>query len=328
MVDRLVAEWNNALQEADLKYLVLGAGALGSVFGGMLQKNGHDVTFVGRGRHLEKIRNAGLTLTGLWGDQHLDKLECFERIEDVTGSFDVILLCVKSYDTAAVMRQAAHLVGDDTLVVSIQNGLGNWEMIAEVVGWERTVGGRVIFGAEIAEPGVARVTVYADKVLLGSPCGDVASERIKRVCDELDGAGIPTAFTDEIERFIWNKVLYNSCLNPLGAILQCPYGELVKTPALVDTMRRIIEEIFAVAAARKVNLGYDDPQEYFDVLMKVQLPPTVEHRASMLQDLERGRRTEIDALNGAVSRYGRENGLATPVNDTLVALIRELERRI
>ncbi len=305
-----------------MRYLVLGAGALGSVFGGMLQ----DVVFVGRGEHLKVMQRDGLRLTGIWGERTLPSVNATDNIGSVEGPFDVILLCVKSYHTAEVLSQAAHLVGPQTLVVSIQNGLGNWEQIAAVVGWERTVGGRVIFGAEINQPGVAHVSVYADKVLLGSPNGSVPKDRIEAICDELDSAGIPTAYSDEIERFIWGKVLYNCCLNPLGAILNCPYGELRETPELIASMRVIIKEIFAVAAARGVNLGYAKPEDYFDVLINVQLPPTVAHHSSMLQDLKRGRRTEIDALNGAISSYGRELGIKTPVNDTLTAVIKGLEK--
>ncbi len=310
-----------------MQYLVMGAGALGSVFGGLLQEKGCDVSFVGLDDHLRAMQDKGLTITGLWGEHRLASPKAFYGVEGLCGTFDVVLLCVKSFLTPSVMRQVRPFLREDTLVVSVQNGLGNWESIAHEVGWHRTVGGRIIFGAEVVEPGTARVTVYADKVLLGSPSGEVPPERITPIVDDLNAAGIPTELSTEIATHLWGKVLYNCCLNPLGAILNVPYGDLAQEPQLLETIRRIIDEIFAVARAKGVRLAYANPEDYFRTLIEVQLPPTLSHRSSMLQDLERSRPTEIAALNGAVSSYGRELGVATPVNDVITALIRGLERR-
>ena len=147
----------------------MGAGALGSVFGGLLAEHGHDVTFVGADDHLLAMQRQGLTVTGIWGDHHIGAVKAHYGTESLTGRFDIVLLSVKSYHTAAVVAQTLPFIHDESLVFSIQNGLGNWETIAKTVGWDRTVGARVIFGAEVEKPGTARVTVYADKVLLGSP---------------------------------------------------------------------------------------------------------------------------------------------------------------
>jgi 2-dehydropantoate 2-reductase len=185
------------------------------------------------------------------------------------------------------------------------------------------VGARVIFGAEVERPGTAKVTVYADKVLLGSPSGTAPLEMIKLVCGHFNNAGIPTALCDEITSFLWGKVLYNCSLNALGAILNVPYGRLQETPEVMATMRQIIHEIFAVARAKDVKLPYESAEAYYKTLTEVQLPPTATHRSSMLQDMAKGSRlTEIDALNGAISRYGREQGITTPVNDVLTAIIK------
>ncbi|HOJ13998.1 MAG TPA: ketopantoate reductase family protein [Deltaproteobacteria bacterium] len=311
-----------------MKYLVMGAGALGSVFGGMLAEHGHDVTFVGADDHLLAMREQGLTITGIWGEHHVHPVKAHYKTEGLEGVFDVVLLCVKSYHTATVIAQTAPYLHESSLVFSIQNGLGNWEIIADAVGWDRTVGARVIFGAEVPRPGTARVTVYADKVLLGSPSGTAPKDKIDTVRSHLDSAGIPCSVTDDIESSLWGKVLYNCSLNALGAILNVPYGELSETPALMDMIRRVIGEIFEVARAKGVKLPYAHAGEYFRVLTEVQLPPTASHRSSMLQDLSRGSLlTEIDALNGAISRYGRELGVMTPANDFLTAIVKGLEHR-
>jgi len=310
-----------------MRYLVMGAGALGSVFGGFLAKSGRDVTFVGLDDHLKAIQTEGLTITGLWGEHHLDGLKAYYGTAGLTGLFDVVLLSVKSHITATACRQCLPFLHGDGLVVSIQNGLGNWETIAAAVGWPRTVGGRIIFGAEIVRPGTARVTVYADKVLLGSPSGDVSTERIQTIVDDLDDAGIPCAVSPVITSQLWGKVLYNCSLNALGAILDIPYGDLARTPETLELIKGVIHEIFAVAEAKGVALPYSGPEEYYRYLLERQLPPTASHHSSMHQDISLGRATEIDALNGAISRYGKEQGVPTPVNDVLTAIIKGLERR-
>lgn len=306
-----------------MKYLVMGAGALGSVFGGLLAEHGHDVTFVGTDEHLLAMQNQGLTVTGLWGEHRIPAVKAYYGTEGLSGTYDIVLLSVKSYHTAQVIAQTLPFIHEKTLVFSIQNGLGNWEAIAGAVGWERTVGARVIFGAEVPQPGTAKVTVYADKVLLGSPSGTASGDKIGLVCGHFNDAGIPSETCDEIASFLWGKVLYNCSLNALGAIFNVPYGRLRETPEVMDVMRQIIREIFAVAEAKSVKLPYENADAYYRTLTEVQLPPTAGHRSSMLQDMSRGGRlTEIDALNGAISRYGREQGVPTPVNDVITAIIK------
>jgi 2-dehydropantoate 2-reductase len=133
--------------------------------------------------------------------------------------------------------------------------------------------------------------------------------------------------SDRIQSFLWGKVLYNCSLNALGAILNVPYGHLGTVPELREAMRRIISEIFAVASAKGVDLPYPGPDEYYRFLMDQQLPPTAAHRSSMLQDIERGNMTEIDALNGAVVRYGKELSVPAPFNEAVTAVIKGLEAK-
>jgi 2-dehydropantoate 2-reductase len=195
------------------------------------------------------------------------------------------------------------------------------------VGWNRTVGARIIFGAQIETPGTARVTVYADKVLIGSPSGSADRDKIQLVCDHLNDAQIPSSLCDDIESHLWGKVLYNCSLNPLGAILNMPYGALRDVPELLDIIHQIIREIFAVAKAKGIRLLYNGPEDYYQTLLEVQIPPTASHRSSMLQDMEKGRLTEIDALNGAIGVYGRQLSVPTPVNDVITAIIKGLQAR-
>ena len=311
-------------------YLIYGAGAIGSVLGGFLHKMGGSVALAGRGEHFRAISKRGLQIRGIWGE-HFVPPEEVQLLSDQMQAkkFPVILLCVKSKDTIASVAEAAPLLEDGGIMISMQNGLDNWEAVAEGVGQERTFGARVIFGAEIEEPGRVKVTVNADDVLLGEPFLPVNRPILERVQRDLSSSGIPIRIVGkkEIWAAIWGKVLYNCSLNPLGALLEVPYGKLGESPETREIMRQVIREIFLVIQAKGIEFPFRDGEEYFHFLLETLLPPTVDHRASMLQDILVSRKTEIDALNGAISRYAQEYGLATPYNDLLTALIKFKEER-
>jgi 2-dehydropantoate 2-reductase len=312
-------------------YLIFGTGALGSVFGSLLQESGCIVTYLGRGKHFKAVREKGLKITGIWGEHSIpaSEIKGFSDPTMIGERFAVILLCVKSMHTDEVASQAERLLKEDGIVVSIQNGLNNWETIAKHVGENRTVGARVIFGAEIPEPGVAKVTVIADKVLLGEPFGPVNRSLLEVLSSDLNRAGIQTGVvsSEDIRSALWGKVLYNSALNPLSAILEVQYGMLGKSQETREIMRNVLEEIFLVMNKKGVRVPFEDSDDYYRFFMEKQLPPTADHHSSMLQDISGGRQTEIDALNGAVSQYARELGIETPYNDFLAALIRFKQRR-
>lgn len=310
-----------------MNVLVMGAGAVGSAVGGFLAKGGHRVAMVGRDPHMTAIRERGLRIDGIWGEHLIRGLRTFTSVQQVPREhFDLVLITTKSYDTGDAARQVLTLLSDDTLVISLQNGLGNIETISEIVGDHRAVGGRLIFGIKIPEAGRAEITVYADKVMLGSPRRKVDLARLEAVAAAFTEAGIPAEATLEIGQFIWGKVFYNCCLNPLSALLGVTYGELSEHAETRQIMTSIIEEIFAVAAAQGVALSWRSPVEYQQLLFGRLIPDTYAHHASMLQDVMRGNRTEIDSLNGAVARLGEDAGVPTPVNLMLTRLIKVKER--
>jgi 2-dehydropantoate 2-reductase len=310
-----------------MKILVMGAGSIGSVFGGFLAEGGHSVTLVGRPAHMAAIERDGLRIGGIWGDHHVTDLRTVTSCDQLAGeTFELVVLSVKTYDTKQAIQEAAPLVAPDGLVVSFQNGLGNAEIVADTVGVERTLGGMVIFGAHVDEPGRVTVTVYANEVKIGSPTGVVSSDRIEEIARRINESGVPTLATDEIDKFIWGKVLYNCALNPLSAILNATYGELAEESGTRHIMDRVVEEVFAVADARGVELIWDKPEGFLQMFYEHLVPPTAGHYASMLDDLKRGKRTEIEALNGAIVRYGKELNVECPVNEVLSGFVRVLER--
>ena len=305
-------------------FVVAGAGALGSAFGAALRVAGHRVALLGRNRaHMEAVRASGLRLTGLWGERSAEGLTAHTDPADVPDA-DYCLVTTKSFDTRGVVEALAPRMRRAQFV-SLQNGIGNTEEIARQVGAERTVGGMVIIGFEIREPGTVAVTVIGGDVLVGRPDakeGDEPDPEVRGLADALagalDGTGATARATDNIRGAIWGKAL--------GAMLDVPYGELAAGPTW-SVIEDVVTEAFEVARAEDVRLPWGDASGYLALLEGRQLPATAGHRASMLQDLKRGRRTEIDYMNGAVARLGAEHGIGTPVNAALAGLVKFLEAR-
>lgn len=308
-------------------FLIAGAGALGSAIGGMLRLAGHDVTLLGRNaRHLEAVSSDGLRMTGIWGEHVVKGFRIAEKPEGLTEA-EYVLVATKSFDTEGILDEVTP--GQPRAqFVTLQNGIGNLEAVARRVGETRAIGGAIIIGFELLGPGAVAVTVYGGEVQLGrlTPRPEGPDVALTRLVDFFNGAGIPSRVTDNVRGAIWGKALYNCALNALGAVLCVPYGELDSEP-LRRLMRDVVVEAFAVARAEGVELAWPTPEAYLDVLYSRQIPATAAHRASMLQDLERGRRTEIDYMNGAIERLGAAKGLPTPANTLLAALVRFLERR-
>lgn len=304
----------------------MGAGALGSVVGGFMAKAGHAVTLVGRALHMDAIANGGLHITGIWGEHHVLHLATATGLDGLArGDFDVIVITVKSYDTAAAAAAIAPLCGDATLVCAYQNGLGNIETIAAAVGAARTVGVRAIYGTRVTQPGHVAVTVIASPTALGVIAPDAPADRVRALAEAMNGAGLPTVYSESIMTVLWAKVAYNSALNPLSALLDVPYGalpELTETRAMMDAA---IDELYAVAQAMQVPLEPATAAAYRTLFYETLVPPTAAHYASMREDFLHRRRTEIDALNGAIVRFGESFGVPCPVNLMLTRLVKARE---
>ena len=305
-----------------MRILICGAGALGSGIGGMLRTQGHDVDFLGFGEHVRAVARGGLDMEGLWGERHLDGIGATEDPQSLLQP-DWIVLSTKSCDTDAALDGMERILPQCKGVFCPQNGLGNEEKIAERVGWDKTLGGMVIIGFEVVRPGRVRVTVEADSVKVGRMNGP-ADPLVEEFAGILGNAGIPVEAVDSVERYKWAKLLYNAALNPLGALLRVPYGRLLAEPSWA-VIQDVVREAYLVLEALGMRTLWPDAESYLDHLRSNQIPATAEHRASMLQDIEAGRRTEIDALNGVIVANGEELLVPTPVNRALVRLIHALE---
>lgn len=303
----------------------MGAGSIGSVVGGFLHLGGHDVYLLGKGPHIEAVARRGLEIKGIWGGRTVTGVRAASSVDVmVDDGFrpEWTLLSVKSYDTLQALRDLAPTLDGQAGVASLQNGLGNVEAIADAAPG-KAVGGRVIFGATTLEPGLVEVTVCADDVLLGPAPGGPPG--VEMVVEAFSDSGIPCRYEAAILSYVWDKVLYNVCLNALATLLRTDYGSLGDDPGTWAVMERLTGEFYAVAAAEGVDLVSETPAAYLSRFRDELLPPTREHRSSMQEDIEQGRRTEIDALNGAITELGRRHGIDVAANEILTAMIKSLE---
>lgn len=312
-----------------IRYLIFGAGAVGTLLGGLLAKAGHTVVFIGRTWNIDGIRQHGITITGVWGDYSVGPQQAYTQVDEIPDQereFDQIFITTKAFATRNAIQQCLRVVQDATLVISCQNGYGNCQTIAEHVGWHRTLGARIITGVELPCPGDVHVTVHADSVRLGHYLREYPIKHLESIALTMREAGIPTEATEQLEQYIWAKILYNAALNPLGAMLGVTYGELAEHEPTRKIMNSIIDEAFKVTSAHTIRQFWESPEEYLDRFYHQMVPPTKSHYPSMLRDIEKKRRTEIDSINGAICQLGKEAQVLTPVNDTLVSLMHFREK--
>jgi 2-dehydropantoate 2-reductase len=306
-----------------MKIGVLGTGAMGSAIGGLLTESGLDVLLVDPWKeHVEAMEENGLVLEEQ-GDKRLIRVRATGDVRNV-GSVDLVILLVKSYVTERAIRDFAPLIGTDTVVLSLQNGLGNEEIIAGIIGQDRVLGGVTHAGAVLLEAGHVQCSRKGKLTYIGELDGR-NTERVLEVSRLLSAAGLDTDVAEDIYEKIWSKLLVNVAVSPISAITGLSHGGMAAVPEVLACAGAAVAEAMAVARAAAVKLTTEDPSEVWRAAT-AGLPG--EHKSSMLQDIEKGSRTEIDFINGAVARWGEKHGVPTPVNRTLVAAVKGIEYRL
>jgi 2-dehydropantoate 2-reductase len=298
---------------------VMGAGAVGCYFGAMLARSGAKVRLIGRPATVDVVTRDGLLLNSLKFSERI-ALAATTEPAGVAGA-GLVLFCVKSSDTEAAARAIAQHLAPGAVVLGLQNGVDNFERLRVAI-VNPVVPAVVYVSAEIASPGVVRHNGRGDLVI-GDPGPPGATAlTIAQLAAHLDRAGIPTRVSDNILGELWVKLILNCAYNAISALGRSRYGPLMATPEICQVMREVVGEIVALAAAKGVRLAVDDP-----VAAVFQLGESIPGAiSSTAQDIERGRPTEIDYLNGYVARESEARGLPTPVNRTLHALVKVLER--
>jgi 2-dehydropantoate 2-reductase len=303
-----------------MKICMLGSGALGSALGGVLTEGGNDVWLVDTwAEHVEAMNRKGLTLRDGGVDRTV-KVKA-RTAADGIGPVDLVVVLVKSYHTRQAIEKASTIVGPDTVVMSLQNGLGHEEILAEVAGRERVLAGKTYAGGVLLGPGQVIAGTKGKYTYIGELDGRI-SERAARIAETFIRAGLPTEVSTNIMGTMWDKLLINVATGALSGITRLPYGGLYSVPEVRQCALAAVAEGVAVAKALGVKLTSDKPEDAWNLAAEG-LPK--EFKTSMLQSIEKGAPTEIDFINGSVVRYGERARVPTPVNKALVGCVKGIE---
>jgi 2-dehydropantoate 2-reductase len=315
-----------------MRIAVFGAGAVGAFFGGLLQRGGAEVHFIARGDNLAALRRDGILSRSLrLGEIPVAPVHAEADARRV-GTCDVVLICVKAHQTPAILDDLAALVGDDTTIVTLQNGVESDEPVAERFGAKRVIPGVVYVGATLEEPGivshVAAGTIaigprsdegrasHSEAADLSGPPRRAAVDHVQRAAGALALSGQPVKVVDDIQSERWVKLLWNASFNPVSAITARTPRELVEVPSTRALLIELMREVIAVARAQGLPL---DESLIAEQLSWTERASAI--RTSMMVDRERGRGMEIDALVGVVVRIGTRHGVPTPFSRSMLALL-------
>jgi 2-dehydropantoate 2-reductase len=311
------------------KIAVVGAGAMGCLFGGLLSEGGLDVTLIDvRQDQVETINRDGLKIVGYGGDRSIHVRATTDP--GTVGVADVVLVHTKAYDTVVGIEGARPVIGDETVLISFQNGLGNEETIAEIVGEEKVLGGLTAQGAVPEGLGVVRnysdLPSYVGELFGGERFGGdgAVTDRVQRIADAFSAAGLDTHASADIRRDIWKKLLGNIGLSAASGATDLSSAEMAAIPELRATIDRAVEEAVAVARADGVDIGDTEKNEVLEKLLSTSAG-TGASKSSLNVDLHNRRRTEIDTIYGSVTTLARGHGVATPTLDTLIGIVKGLE---
>lgn len=293
-----------------MKIAVMGAGAVGCYYGAMLARAGHSVVLIGRLAFVDAVKHEGLLLESkhFTGRVPVQADSSPAAVKDA----DLVLFCVKSGDTESAGAAIAPHLSPRAAVLSMQNGVDNAARLSSVIG-RNAIPVVVYVATEMAGPG--HVLHHGRGDLLIGPSDSSAA-----IASMMTAAGLPSEVSDRVFDALWTKLIINCAYNGLSAIAQLPYGELIRQPHVVDTMRSIYDECIAVARADGITLPDNLWQSLQDISVNM-----ARQRSSTAQDLARGKKSEMEHLNGYVVRRGKELGVAAPVNRTLLCAVQLLE---
>ncbi len=314
-----------------MKVLLIGTGSVGLAMAAALYDADCQVDLIARGNTGESILKNGIIRKGIFKDITIpaQKVRVFKDPgETGTVGYDYILVCAKTTGNKEIVANIGKcgqgLVKESGSLILCQNGFKNEQYYFEVLEKNRIFTASFAIGFQRPEPYISQVTVFSSPVAMGSLFGgDLTS--LNPLVKALENGGLPAGVSENIERTLWAKMLYNCALNPLSAILKVNYGALASSPDAVFIMDQLIEEIFAVMEAADFSTFWHDPAEYKREFYGKILPPTYQHRSSTLQDMERRIKTEIDSLSGVIVSLGREYQIDVPYHTMIYRMIKTIE---
>ena len=304
-----------------MKILVMGSGAIGGYFGAVLHKAGHDVTFVERGEHLEAIQQRGLRIESLAAGNFTIHPEATAQ-PDGSFSADMALFCVKGYDNAQAITIMEPAVGENTSILTLQNGIGSGEVLASAFGREKVLLGVTYADVTRKVPGLVVEDGTQCNIIFGPEDGR-RSPRAVEVYKALQGAGVDTELSTNVTGELWKKLTYICALSGMTCITRSAFSEVLEIPETLDLTWNLMREVEAVAKARGVDLDEGVPDSFMAQFQEAQGRIT----SSMYTDLQQGRPLEVEVLNGAVARLGNELGVDTPINSFIATCLTVAHRR-
>lgn len=311
-----------------MEILVIGAGGVGIGLATSVASQGAHVSIYARGETAKSIKENGIRRIGLFTHYEIPDVPVYEDYGEIPkGRFDYIFIASKTTaneDIAENLNNHKDILKDSTKIIIFQNGFGNDEPYLKYFTERQVFSARVITGFTRPERHISEVTVYTEPILLGSLQGEDPQE-LQEVADLITASGITCETTDEVDKYLWAKMLYNCTLNPLGAILDVTYGQLTENPYTLEIMDNIIEEIFEVIKSSPYETLWDSPDEYRDIFYSKLVPDTYNHYSSTHQDIKRKIPTEIDSLNGKVIELGKRYNIDVATNRIIYNLIKSIE---
>jgi 2-dehydropantoate 2-reductase len=302
-----------------VKILIMGTGGVGGYYGGLLAKDGNDVTFISRGAHLYAIRHEGLKVKSVHGDFAVSPANATEHPVKV-GPVDLILFCVKTYNTDEAAEAIQSAVGAQTVVMSLQNGIDAAERIGKVVGMHHILGGATWLSSAVEAPGVIRQVSEFRRIVFGE-LDRSQSARIQSIYEVLKNTGITVEISEDILKILWTKFVFISAASSLGSLTRLAMGDYRSVPETRVMITSLMREVETLARAQGTVLDEDVVQKSLEFMDNA--GPHI--KASMQVDVESGHRTEIESMIGVISRKGRELGVPTPVADFVYASLLPIE---
>ncbi len=289
-----------------MKILIVGAGAVGGFYGAKLARGGEEVTFLARGATLEALRKHDLVVKSFRGDFHA-RVKVVDSLSNFSPP-DLIILCVKTYDTDTAIEQIRPVVGKKTLLMSLQNGVENEDKMAAALGGNNVIGAVCYIGAEAVGPGVVLHNARGS-VAIGEMDGRM-TERVQKIVDIFKAASIDTYLSTNIRQDLWIKLSWNTAFNQICTIARSSVGEILESEVMRQLLRDTMKEVFAVAGRHSVLLS----DEVIDKSLHLSSEELRSVKPSMLQDFERGKRLEHESFSGFIVAEGKKWGVQTPVN--------------
>ena len=304
------------------RVVVVGAGAMGGLFGGLLAEGGLDVTLVDAwAEHIAAIKAGGIRIVGVGGDRAIP-VRATTNAGEVQGA-DVVLFQCKAFANETAARSVSHLFNGTAVAITFQNGLGNEETLGRILGATNVIGGLTAQAGLVEAPGVVRN--FGDlPTYIGEMAGGL-TDRTVAIAKAFTQHGLPTRASGEIKREKWKKLLGNVALGAISAVTDLRSFEIMRVPELQEMVFRAVDEAAAVARAEGIALDVAEAREVLMKLVDTSGGGTGTSKSSMREDIIRRRRTEIDTIHGAVARLARQHKVATPTIDAMVALVKGLE---